>query len=173
MIRESDYPIIGTELTMASLTTHQHDGDLGVFLIGARVNTLWRPDAWLPAFAAMGPMLRELYADPDSGFLHARTLVGGRGVTVVQYWRSVEDIYRYANADERKHRPAWLAFYRRAHKVPGAVGIWHETFEVPAGGHESLYADMPPSGLGAATGVVEAARRGRTARERIRSRVAD
>lgn len=157
---------------MVTLTTHQHDGELAVFLIGARVNKLWRPDGWLPAFAAMGPMLRELYRDPASGFLGARTLVGGRGVTVVQYWRSVEDVYRYANDDGHAHRPAWVAFYRRAKRVPGAVGVWHETFRVPDGGHETLYVDMPQFGLARATGVVPAARRGRTARERIASRAA-
>jgi Domain of unknown function (DUF4188) len=35
--------------------------------------------------------------------------------------------------------------------VPGAVGIWHETFPVTSA--ESLYGDMPPSGLAAALGV--------------------
>ncbi|MCF4121444.1 DUF4188 domain-containing protein [Antribacter sp. KLBMP9083] len=157
---------------MTELTTHLHDGDLAVFLIGARVNRPWRPDGWLPAFAAMGPMLRELWKDPSSGFLHARTTVDAdlRGVTTIQYWRSVEDIYRYANADDHAHRPAWLAFYRRAKKVPGAVTIWHETYAVPAGGHESLYGDAPtPFGLARATGSIPATRRGRTARERIRS----
>lgn len=156
---------------MVDLTTHDHDGDLAVFLIGARINKLWRPDAWWPALAAMRPMLRELYQDPDAGFLGATTLVGARGPTMVQYWRTVEDVYRYANADERRHRPAWLEFYRRATKVPGAVGVWHETYSVPAGGHETLYADVPGAmGLASATGVVPAARRGRTARERLRHR---
>ncbi|WP_402466119.1 DUF4188 domain-containing protein [Isoptericola aurantiacus] len=155
---------------MATLTTHDHDGEIAVFLIGARINRLWRPDAWGPAFAAMGPMLAELYRDPDSGFLGARTLLGLRGPTVVQYWRSVEDIYAYAGDDARRHRPAWVDFYRRAKRVPGAVGVWHETFRVAAGGHESLYVDVPGAlGLAAATGVVPAHRRGRTARERLRS----
>jgi hypothetical protein len=156
---------------MVDLTTHDHTGDLAVFLIGARVNKVWRPDGWWPALAAMTPMLRELYQDPDSGFLGATFLLGLRGPTVVQYWRSVEHVYAYANAEEREHRPAWVEFYRRAKKVPGAVGVWHETFSVPAGGHESLYADVPGAiGLASATGVVPSARRGRTARERIRSR---
>ncbi|MFE7405207.1 DUF4188 domain-containing protein [Isoptericola sp. NPDC057559] len=155
---------------MVTLTTHAHEDDVAVFLIGARINKPWRPDAWVPALAAMGPMLAELHDDPASGFLHSRTLVGTRGVTVVQYWRSVADIYRYANADDHRHRPAWLAFYRKARRVPGAVGVWHETYAVPAGGHESLYADMPPFGLAKATGVVAAGRRGRTARERLRHR---
>jgi hypothetical protein len=67
------------------------------------------------------------------------------------------------------HRPAWAAFNARARKAAGAVGVWHETFAVPAGGHESIYVAMPPTGLAAATGVVPVARRGESARERMAS----
>ncbi len=74
--------------------THAHTGDLTVFLIGMRINRLWRPDAWLPTLAAMGPMLAELSTDPDSGFLGYQLLLGRRGPTVIQYWRRTEDVYR-------------------------------------------------------------------------------
>jgi hypothetical protein len=40
---------------------------------------------------------------------------------------------------------------------------------VPAGGHESIYVAMPPTGLAAATAVVPVASRGETARERLAS----
>lgn len=129
--------------------THTHTGDLTVFLIGMRINRLWRPDAWLPTLAAMGPMLRELAADPGSGFHGYRLTVGLRGPVMVQYWRRVEDVYRYAADREARHRPAWAAFNRRARRVPGAVGVWHETFEVARA--ESVYVDLPVLGLAAAT----------------------
>jgi hypothetical protein len=154
-------------------TSHTHDGDLAVFLIGMRVNQLWRPDLWVPVVSAMPGMIAELYAakaahargdGPDLGFLEARTLLGMRGPTVVQYWRSVGDIYAYANDPERRHRPAWTAFYRRGRKASGAVGIWHETYAVPAGAHESLYVAMPPTGLGKAFGLTENRSRRRHAR---------
>ena len=45
-----------------------------------------------------------------------------------------------------------------------------ETFAVPAGGHESIYVSMPPTGLAAATGVVPVASRGECTQERIASR---
>ncbi|GAA1968835.1 DUF4188 domain-containing protein [Isoptericola halotolerans] len=154
---------------MTTLMTHHHDGALAVFLIGARINKFWRPDAWVPTYAAMGPMLAELHRTPETGFLGARTTFGLRGPTVIQYWRSVEDIYRYANDDDLAHRPAWIEFHRRARKAPGAVGIWHETYAVGAGGHESLYGDMPPFGLARATTPVPAQHKGRTARERLRA----
>jgi Monooxygenase af470-like len=133
--------------------THTHTGDLTVFLIGMRINRLWRPDAWLPTLAAMGPMLRELVADPGSGFLGYRLTLGLRGPVLVQYWRRVEDVYRYAADREARHRPAWAAFNRRARRVPGAVGVWHETFEVARA--ESVYVDLPVVGLAAATEALQ------------------
>ncbi|SHN63070.1 protein of unknown function [Geodermatophilus obscurus] len=129
--------------------THTHEGDLTVFLIGMGINRPWRPDAWLPVFLAMPRMLRELAADPASGFLGYRMTLGRRGPVLVQHWRTVEDVYRYATDTGGGHRPAWTAFNRRARRVPGAVGIWHETYEVARA--ESVYVDLPIQGLAAAT----------------------
>jgi hypothetical protein len=158
--------------------THGYQGELAVFLIGMRVNRWWRVDRWLPTATAMPKMISELYAakaaaergeGADPGFLGHRLLIGAGGPTVVQYWRTVEDIYSYASSADHEHRPAWTAFNARARRTPGAVGIWHETFAVPAGGHESIYVAMPPAGLAGATTVVPVARRGESARERIAS----
>ncbi|WP_323096885.1 monooxygenase family protein [Intrasporangium sp. YIM S08009] len=101
---------------------------------------------------------------PDLGFLEARSLVGGGGPTVVQYWRSVEDVHAYASDPDRLHRPAWTAFYRRSRRATGAVGIWHETYAVPAGGHESFYVATPPMGLAKAFGATADRSRRRHAR---------
>jgi hypothetical protein len=43
------------------------------------------------------------------------------------------------------------------------VGVWHETYAVPADGHESLYLAMPPTGLGEAFGLTADRRRRRHA----------
>ncbi|HEU5143904.1 MAG TPA: DUF4188 domain-containing protein [Dermatophilaceae bacterium] len=153
-------------------TTHAHEGSIAVFLIGLRINQPWRPGLWLPALRAMGPMMAELYAakaaaehdeGQDLGFLGHRSLIGAGGPTIVQYWRSAEDIYTYAADTERSHRPASKAFYERGRRAAGAVGVWHETYAVPAGGHESLYLAMPPTGLAAVTGVAALTGRGRRA----------
>ena len=78
-----------------------------MFLIGLRFNKLYRVDHWLPVFLAMPKMLTELRINKALaargeaealGFLEARTLLGGRGVTSVQYWGSAADVYRYASA---------------------------------------------------------------------------
>jgi hypothetical protein len=145
--------------------THRHDGDLVVFLIGMRINKVWRPDLWLPVFRAMPGMLAELARDPESGFLGSRLIFDPRGPWLVQYWNSVEKLYDYASNRDATHRPAWTAFNKRARKAPGAVGIWHETFEVARA--ESIYVGMPSSGLAAATEVIPVARRKDRAAERL------
>jgi len=153
---------------MYQRTTHAPTDDLVLFQIGMRVNKPWRIDAWLPTFLAMPAMLTELSRDAEHGILGYRLLRGERGVTVVAWFRTVEDVYRYANATDRAHRPAWLRFLRRSRKAPGAVGIWHETYEIARA--ESFYGDMPPTGLGKAVGVEPVRASARTARERIRLR---
>ncbi len=150
---------------MVTRTTHEPAGSVVLFLIGMRFNKRWRIDAWMPAFLAMPRMLKELSMDPASGFLGFRLLRGERGVTVVQYWRDTDSLYAYANAKEREHRPAWQHFYRTAHRVPGAVGVWHETYEVTRA--ETLYMDMPTTGLAKALGEVPVGHGSETARERI------
>lgn len=151
-------------------TTHEHDGELVVFLIGMRVNQPWRPDLWMPVFAAMPRMLAELSRDRDSGLLGHRLLVGAGGPTVVQYWSSAEKLYAYASRPDAEHRPAWSAFNRRARAVPGAVGIWHETYLVDRA--ESVYVGMPATGLAAATAAVPVGRRGERAVDRLGGRPA-
>ena len=141
----------------AGRTTHRYSGELVVFLIGMRINRPWRPDLWLPTFVAMPKMLAELSRDKSSGLLGYRLALGAGGPVLVQYWSSHELLYAYATAPDSEHRPAWTAFNRRARKVPGAVGIWHETFRVDHA--ESLYSEMKAGGLAKATETVPAVRK--------------
>lgn len=145
--------------------THEHDGELVVFLLGMTINRWWRPDHWLPVFTAMPRMLAELSKDPDSGLLGYRLVMDPRGPWLVQYWASVDALHRYAAAPASLHRPAWAAFNRRARSGSGAVGLWHETFVVERS--ESIYLDTPLSGLAAATRRVPIRRGQQTARERL------
>lgn len=128
--------------------TAEVEGDLVIFLIGMRINRWRAVRQWLPVVTAMPRMLRELAADEESGLLGYRLLLAGPGSPmVVQYWRSVEHLQRYAHDPAREHRPAWLRFFQRSWK-DGSVGIWHETYVVPAGSSETVYGNMPPTGLG-------------------------
>ncbi|NAZ85582.1 DUF4188 domain-containing protein [Kineococcus indalonis] len=151
-------------------TTHAHDGDVVVFLIGMRINSPWRVRAWLPVLLAMPGVLRELAAHPEHGALGARTCLGAGGPFVVQYWRDAESLHAYAHLDGGLHRRAWQRFNARARAARGAVGIWHETYAVPAGHHESVYVDTPPLGLAAATRSVPVARGRERADQRMRLR---
>ena len=49
--------------------TAEIEGDFVVFLIGMRVNRIWKLHKWLPVFFAMPRMLIELRKNPESGFI--------------------------------------------------------------------------------------------------------
>jgi hypothetical protein len=152
--------------------TFEHDGDVVVFLIGMRVNTLRKVHKWMPVAAEMPRMLRELDRHPDKGLLGYRQYVSGRTVLLVQYWRSFEHLERFARAADDPHLEAWRRFNRRV-GTGGDVGIFHETYVVPAGAAEAIYNNMPPHGLAAATSCVPVARRGQAAAYRMGRRDAD
>jgi hypothetical protein len=138
----------------AERLTAEIDGEVVVFLIGMRVNRLWKVHRWLPVARAMGRMLREIQADPSSGFLGVEQWFGNPSV-MVQYWRSFDALERYATDKARAHLSAWAAF-NRAVGSNGDVGIWHETYRVRRGDYECVYNNMPLFGLAKATRAVPA-----------------
>lgn len=140
--------------------------DFVVFLIGVRINAIWNLGKWVPVFFAMPKMLKELSVCDDSGLLGFRTRWGGRNVEVIQYWRSFEELHAYARSREAKHLPAWSAFNRKV-ADSGVVGIWHETYLVRSDQCESVYRNMPAYGLAAATQIVPAVKRRKTAAGRL------
>jgi hypothetical protein len=146
-------------------TAHM-DGSFVVFLIGMRINRLRAVIKWVPTARAMGPMLQTLYAHPEKGFLGGETFVYWRGVGLIQYWRSFEDLERFARSTDEPHLEAWRRF-NRAIGSDGSVGIWHETFLVEAGNYEAVYGNMPVFGLAAAGTHVAASGRRETARRRL------
>ncbi|MGH2951582.1 MAG: DUF4188 domain-containing protein [Solirubrobacterales bacterium] len=146
--------------------TAEIEGDFVVFLIGMRINKPWKVWKWVPTFVAMPRMIRELERSPESGFLGASRYVGNpRRPIMVQYWRSFEDLEAYARSKDAEHWPAWVAFNKRVGSS-GDVGIWHETYLIPARSYECVYNNMPPTGLGDATTLVPAAGRRATAASR-------
>ena len=125
-----------------------------VFLIGAHVHRWRRMRSWLPTVVGMTRMLRQLSKDSDLGLLAAHTYYSGRDVIVVQYWKSVEHLGRFAKDPTLAHAPAWAEFNAAA-AGSGDVGIWHETYRVGADDIETRYANMAPFGLAKALGVRE------------------
>ncbi len=138
----------------AERMTARLDGEFAVFLIGMRLNRPLAVHKWLPVARAMPRMLRELYTNPQLGFL-SHEMWFSRTLVLVQYWRSVEALIAYARARDAAHLPAWQAF-NRAVGTDGSVGIWHETYLARPGSYENVYVNMPPFGLGKAGTLVPA-----------------
>jgi hypothetical protein len=129
------------------------DGDFVVFLIGMRINRLWKPQKWLPALRSMPRMPQELEAAPtDHGFLGSMNL---GLLSLVQYWRSFDYLEAYARARDKSHWPAWLEFNRLMKDSRGDVSIWHETYLIRAGEYENIYSGMPLMGLGKAARLAD------------------
>ncbi|KAG6008057.1 hypothetical protein E4U21_005070 [Claviceps maximensis] len=100
-------------------------------------------------------MTRDLLSRRDElGLLSVTNWTGGDDqpasgagpdtILVSYYFRDVESIHRFAQ--EEMHRAAWDWY----HAVqPHHIGIYHETFVVPAHAHESIYLNCRPLLLGA------------------------
>ncbi|WP_042939750.1 DUF4188 domain-containing protein, partial [Rhodococcus sp. AW25M09] len=106
--------------------TAEVDDDFVVFIIGMRINKFWKVHKWIRPFVAMPRMLRELRSHPEKGLLCARASMGGRTVTVVQYWRSFDELEAFAKNPLDPHMPAWKAFNQRVGSSTD-VGVYHET----------------------------------------------
>jgi Monooxygenase af470-like len=87
-------------------------------------------------------MLSELSQQKELGFLNGDMLLNWRGVTMVQYWKSFEQLAAYAHSRDASHLPAWAAF-NRAIVSDGSVGIRYETYSVEPHHSETVYANMP------------------------------
>jgi Monooxygenase af470-like len=152
--------------TINRRVTASIEGDFVVFLIGMRVNKPWKLTKWLPVFLAMPKMLKELEANPDSGFLGAEQFVNPFKPVLVQYWRSFEDLEKYSRDRDSVHWPAWVSFNKRV-ASNGDVGIWHETYKISAGQYECIYNNMPETGLGKVASMVDATGPRENAADRI------
>ncbi len=136
-----------------------------VFLIGMRVNKLWKIHRWLPVARAMPKMLRYLATHPEKGLLGFRSYFVPAPV-VIQYWRSFADLEAFARDADDPHLEPWRR-YVRAVGTSGDVGIWHETFKVSRNSYEAVYANMPVFGLAQATAHVPVGSKGDSAAARI------
>ena len=146
--------------------TAQLDAPRVLFLIGMRFNNLLAVGKWFHVATAMPRMLNELHRMPDCGFLWQRTFLSGRMIMTQQYWRSFDDLVRYAHDKDGVHFPAWGKFNRLVGN-DGDVGIFHETYQVEPGKFECLYGNMPLFGLAAASSHVPATGRLAAAKDRF------
>ena len=70
--------------TINERMTVEFNGDFVVFLIGMRINKIWKIHKWLPVASSMPKMLKELSMNPDSGFLGFQ-IVGTFQPVILQY----------------------------------------------------------------------------------------
>jgi hypothetical protein len=146
--------------------TAHTDAPFVLFIIGMRINHLWRFWRWLPTLMAMRPMLVELATHPEKGLLSTEFVFSLHGPILIQYWRSFDDLDRFARSRSDPHLPAWTKFNRTAAR-DGSAGIFHETYLVQAGQYEALYGNMPRFGLAQAFEHVPASGARETARGRL------
>ena len=90
---------------MADLITERvcadPEGEIVVFLIGMRLNRLWKFWKWFPVLQAMPKMLAELDAHKELGLLSVRPHFGLRNLWVLQYWKSAAHLHAYAHAQDK------------------------------------------------------------------------
>ncbi|MFN8420279.1 MAG: DUF4188 domain-containing protein [Anaerolineae bacterium] len=133
--------------------TAKMDQPFVVFLVGARINKPLQFRKWGLVVNAFPEMLKSLYAHPEKGFLGGENFFRAFPIAsvLISYWRSFEDLERFARAKDDAHLPAWRRFNKEI-GYDGSVGVWHETYMVQPQAQEALYANMPLFGLAKATG---------------------
>lgn len=154
--------------------TTEMDKPFVVFMIGMRVNRFLSFSKWLPVARAFPQMLTELYAHPETGMLHGELFFrfGPLTTAMISYWRSFEDLEKYAHDANALHLPAWRAFNKNVGNN-GSVGIWHETYQIEPGDFEVMYGNMPLFGLGgAAKAAIPMTQHTSAARDRLRQKIA-
>ena len=144
--------------------TAEIEGDFVVFLINARINP-WRVVRSVRDLGgnSMRKMLDYLVEHPEKGLLGYQ--LHGPFSVIVQYWRSFDHLEAFARDKDDPHLEVWRNYWKRVGKS-GRTGIWHETFLVRAGEYETIYGNMPPTGLGKAGRLVTVAE-AKGARQRV------
>lgn len=134
--------------------------DMVVIYLGMQVR------AWygLKTLIGFGPKISGAVGEkPDGLLLHENILwsLFPPHAGMRQYWRDFDALERWARDDPH------AAWWRGLLADMGGTGFWHETYHA-RGGMESVYLDMPPTGLSAFTSAEEAKGSLFSARRRMR-----
>lgn len=126
-------------------------------LFGLRVNRWTSAWSWLPLVRALRRMLVEAEASPEtSGLLWSSLWRDGRVFTVLSYWRDMDSAMGWAQDSRFEHVRVWQRYNRGRVGDSGDIGLWHEVIEIDPERLHTLYRDMDPRGLAAATRYEEA-----------------
>ncbi len=130
--------------------TAPDNAEFVLFRIGMRFNGWRGAMSALRVFVSMPAMLAEQQSEPAIGMLWTSTALAWPVIQMTQFWRSYEDLERYATAADGKHTRIWRWFNTLGRRGVG-TGIWHETYRIAPGSYEATYVNMPRYGLAAAT----------------------
>jgi len=155
---------LGSKIYNGRYTADSSNESFVVFVIGMRINQIFSISKWLPVAKAMGPMIKELYENPQSGFLHSEFLFSWRMITQIQYWKGFDELEAYAHG--KTHFVAWKAFNKKINNN-GSVGIFHETYKIEKNASESIYSNMPKMGLSKALSHKQVSKSTETAKKRM------
>lgn len=156
---------MSTQIFPGRYTTRPNQ-DFVVFLIGMRINKPLAIRKWLPVAQAMPRMVQTLVTHPEKGFLSAENFFSWPTTLMLSYWESFEALEHFARNPSDPHLDAWKQFHK-AVGADGSVGIWHETYLIRAGEHESVYGNMPRFGLAQAFEHLPITTGIQTARQRL------
>ena len=149
----------------AQVSTHIEESYV-VLLLGIRVNHIHLFWKWIPTVLASFPMVYALVRHRAAGFLGGQAFFFQPGLGIVQYWRSFDDLERFARSKKYPHLGGWR-WYNKSIGASGSVGLWHEVFLVKPGCHEAMYDNMPGFGLGKAAKHIPATELRQGARLRL------
>lgn len=124
-----------------------------VFLIGLRINNLWKIHQWWHLVFTMPKILKELRQQKVPGFITGNIWYG-RDILMVQYWDDFKSLEQYAKNNSNLHMPVWTLFNLKI-LTSGDVAVWHETYQVEPGKFEAIYTNMPRFGLAHAGKFIE------------------
>ena len=90
-----------------------------------------------------------------------------QGPLCIQYWRTPEDLNRYARSRINQHAGPWANLMKKGRETT-AYGFYHEMFLVKGGQYECIYINCPAMLLGNChdTTLVPATGKNSTAAER-------
>ena len=88
-----------------------------LFRIGMRFNGLRGLGAALRTFTIMPLMLAEQPAKPEIGMLSTSISLSWPVIQITQFWRSFDDLERYATSPTREHTKAWRWFNKLGRAV--------------------------------------------------------
>ncbi len=65
----------------------------------------------------------------------------------MQYWRSLEDLQRFAADPNGPHVPAWK-WYNETADPDGGLGLWADLYVVDGDSFGAFFRNVPPIGVG-------------------------